>query len=239
MSGSQYIALSGLRARLDELDRLAADIANIGSAGYKGQRTARASAERPQFDRALQTAIDTTAGGERVDMTSGAFAPTGRPLDLALEGPGFFVVATATGESYTRNGHFTINSERQLVAEDGALVVGDEGPITLGDGDIRVDDDGSVWAGSARAGRLKVVEFADPGALDRSSATRFLSSGQNPGDATGSVVRSGALEQSNVSLAERIAHLTTVSRGFEAMQKAISTVMNEVDGRAIDVLGRR
>jgi flagellar basal body rod protein FlgG len=52
-------------------------------------------------------------------------------------------------------------------------------------------------------------------------------------------VRSGALEQSNVSLAERIAHLTTVSRGFEAMQKAISTVMNEVDGRAIDVLGRR
>lgn len=239
MSGSQYIALSGLRARLDELDRLAGDIANIGSAGYKGQRAARAAAERPTFDRALQTAIDTTSGGEWTDMTAGAFAPTGRPLDLALEGKGFFVVATPTGESYTRNGHFNISSDRQLIADDGALVVGEDGPITLGDGDIRVDDDGSVWAGTTRAGRLKVVEFADPGALDRTSATRFLASGQTANAATGSVVQSGALEQSNVSLSERIAHLTTVSRGFEAMQKAISTVLNEFDGRAIDVLGRR
>ena len=85
-SGSQYIALSGLRARADELDRLASDIANVGTAGYKGERDTTAAAERPTFDRWLQSAIDTTHGGRRLDMTNGALAPTGRPLDVALDG---------------------------------------------------------------------------------------------------------------------------------------------------------
>src|SRR6476660_7396252 len=92
MSGSQYIALSGLRARVDDLDRLATDIANVGTAGYKGERETRAVAERPRFDDALQTAIDTTFGGRGLDMTAGAMAATGRTLDVAIDGKGFFVV---------------------------------------------------------------------------------------------------------------------------------------------------
>ena len=114
MSGSQYIALSGLRAHVDALDRLAADIANVGTAGYKGVRDARAAAHRDVFDAALQTAIDTTSGGTRLDMTAGALASTGRPLDLALDSPGFFVVETPAGMRYTRNGHFTLNGVKQV-----------------------------------------------------------------------------------------------------------------------------
>jgi flagellar basal body rod protein FlgG len=60
-SGSQYIALSGLRARVDALDRLATDIANVGTAGYKGERDTTTAAERFSFDRSLQSAIDTGA----------------------------------------------------------------------------------------------------------------------------------------------------------------------------------
>ena len=101
MSGSQYIALSGLRARVDELDRIATDIANIGTAGYKGERQSRAVAERAQFYASLQTAIDTTFGGSRLDVRDGALAETGRPLDLAMDGPGFFVVTTGAGDRYT------------------------------------------------------------------------------------------------------------------------------------------
>lgn len=239
MSGSQYIALSGLRARVDELDRLAGDIANVGTAGYKGEREARASAERQQFDNALRSAIDTTFGGRRLDVRAGSIAATGRTLDVAVEGTGFFVISTAAGERYTRNGHFDINSERQLVSADGALVLGEDGPITLGDGEIRVEQDGTVWAGAEQAGRLRVVEFADPGALAQDTATRLRANGQTPADAVTSVVRPGALEQSNVSVADRLAELTTVSRGFEALQKAISMLMNDVDGRAIEHLGRR
>lgn len=239
MSGSQYIALSGLRARIDELDRLAGDIANVGTAGYKGQREARASATREAFDASLQTAIDTTFGGRRLDARPGSIASTGRALDVAVEGKGFFVIETAAGERYTRNGHFGLNAERQLIAEDGSPVLGDGGPITLGDGEVRVDQDGTVWAGTSQAGRLKVVEFVDAGALVQESASRLRADGQTAAAVDAPFVRAGSLEQSNVSVADRLAELTTVSRGFEALQKAISMLMNEVDGKAIDHLGRR
>lgn len=239
MSGSQYIALSGLRARVDELDRLAADIANVGTAGYKGERDTTAAVERPAFDRALQSAIDTTHGGRRIDMTNGALASTGRPLDVALDGDGFFVVDTPHGPRYTRNGHFTIDAERRLITEDGLQVAGSEGPITIGEGEIRVDGDGTIWAGSTKAGRLAVVTFDDPGQLLRDSGSRLRAGDQEAKPVEKPVVRAGTLEQSNVSVADRLAQLTTVSRGFEALQKSISMLMNDVDGRAIDSLGRR
>jgi flagellar basal-body rod protein FlgF len=240
MPGSHYIALSGLRARADSLDRLATDIANIGTAGYKGERHARAAAERPVFNDALQTAIDTTYGGRGLDATAGAIASTGRALDVAVEGDGFFVLQTAAGERYTRNGHFTVDKDRRLVTDTGALVRGVDGPITLGDdGEVRVDPDGSIWTGTTKAGQLAIVEFANPRALTRDHASQLRADGQTAIAVAAPAVRGGSLEQSNVSVADRLAELTSVSRGFEALQKSLSLLMNDVDGRAIEHLGRR
>ena len=239
MSGSQYIALSGLRARVDELDRLAADLANIGTVGYKSTRDAKAAAERDVFDTALQTAIDTTHGGRRLDTTAGALAATGRPLDLAIDGNGFFVINTPNGPRYTRDGSFDIGKDRQLVTREGLVVEGTSGPITLGDGDVRVDRDGTIWTGTTKAGQLAVVSFADPGALVHEHGALLRADHQTPTDVESPDVASGSLEQSNVSMADRMASLTTVSRGFEALQKAISLMMNDMTGRAIDQLGRR
>jgi flagellar basal-body rod protein FlgF len=239
MSGSQYIALSGLRARADELDRVATDIANIGTAGYKGERESRAVAERPQFDAALQTAIDTTFGGRRLDSTDGAITSTGRALDVAIDGPGFFVVNTGQGDRYTRNGHFTLDANRRLVTEDGDPVQGKGGPITLGPGEVRVDSDGTVWAGETRAGQLSLVTVPDPGQMEHDHGTLLSANGQTPATLDNVQVHGGSLEQSNVSVADRLAELTSVSRGFEALQKAISMLMNDVDAKTIDQLGRR
>jgi flagellar basal body rod protein FlgG len=241
MAGSQYIALSGLRARMDELDRIASDIANIGTAGYKGERQARVSAERTQFEWTLNTAIDTTLGETRLDTRDGALAPTGRPLDLALDGGGFFVVETPAGDRYTRNGHFTLDAERRLVTEDGFAVKGEEGPIVVGEreGDLKVDADGTVWNGATRAGRIAIANVADPSRMTREQGTLLGAGGQELLEVTTPVVRAGALEQSNVSVADRLAAITSVSRGFEALQKAMSMLMNDVDGRAIEQLGRR
>jgi flagellar basal-body rod protein FlgF len=240
MSGSHYIALSGLRARADDLDRIAADIANLGTAGYKGERMSRASAERPSFDRTLDTAIDTTFGGRRMDARDGAIATTGRALDLAIDGSGFFVVTTPSGDRYTRNGHFTLDANRQLVTEEGLPVKGTGGPITVGnDGEVRVDADGTVWTGATRSGQIEVVEFADPGVMTREQGTLLGAGGQTPTAAGRPNIHAGSLEQSNVTVADRLAELTTVSRGFEALQKALSVLMNEIDGRAIEALGRR
>lgn len=241
MAGSHYIALSGLRARVDELDRIATDIANVGTAGYKGERQARVAAERAAWDTSLQSAIDTTLGETRIDTRDGAIAPTGRTLDLAIDGPGFFVIQTAAGDRYTRNGHFTLDAQRRLVTEDGSLVKGVDGPITLGEreGELNVDADGTVWNGVTRAGQVAVVEFAEPSRMTREQGTLLGTGGQTPTAVAAPVVQAGALEQSNVSVADRLATLTSVSRGFEALQKSISMLMNEVDGRAIEQLGRR
>jgi len=238
MPGSQYIALSGLRARAEQLDRLSSDIANIGTAGYKGERQARASAERPVFNDALQTAIDTTSGETRLDMSNGAIAPTGRPLDVAVDGPGFFVVKTAGGERYTRNGHFTRNTAGQLATEDGALVLGDAGPIALGTGEIKVAQDGSVTADDLPVGKLKVVTFADPSRLSLEGGTLLRADDQPPQAVDTPILKAGALEQSNVTISSRLAELTSLSRGFEALQKTLSLLMNDVDGKAIEQLGR-
>jgi flagellar basal body rod protein FlgG len=240
MPGSHYIALSGLRARMDQLDRLAADIANVGTSGYKGERAAKASAERPDFPGVLRSAIDTTIAGRRLDLSDGALAATGRSLDVAIDGPGFFVVDTPGGPRYTRNGHFAIGSEGKLTTEEGAVVRGVDGPIGLaGSEPVRIDDDGTVWSGAAIAGRLLVVEFAEPAILTRESGAQLHAHGQTATPVARPVVRPGSLEQSNVQMADRIAELTSVARGFEALQKALSVVMNDVDGRAIEYIGRR
>jgi len=239
MPGSQYIALSGLRARSEQLERLSSDIANIGTAGYKAERQARASAERPVFNDALQTAIDTTSGETRLDMSNGAISPTGNPLDVAVDGAGFFVVKTAAGERYTRNGHFTKNTAGQLATEDGALVLGDSGPIALGTGDIKIAQDGSVSVDDLPVGKLKIVTFADPSRLSLEGGTLLRADDQPPQAVTTPLLKSGALEQSNVTVASRLAELTSVSRGFEALQKTLSLLMNDVDGKAIEQLGRR
>lgn len=239
MPGSQYIALSGMRSRLDQLDRLATDIANVGTSGYKSERSSTSEADRPQFESVLSTAIDVNTATHRLDARPGTVAPTGRDLDVALEGPGFFSIQTPGGVRYTRNGHFSARADGSLVTDEGFAVLGASGPIRLGPGHVSIDAAGDVRAGDAVAGRLAVVDFKDPGAMTREGASLLRADGQTPAAVANPAVHGGALEQSNASVVDRIAELTEVSRSFEALQKAVSLVMNDVDGRAIDLLGRR
>ena len=238
MAGGHYVALSGMRTRLDELDRLANDIANVGTAGYKAERTGQRNAPRPVFDDALETAIDASTGGRRLDASAGAIEPTGRNMDLAIEGNGFLVVDTAAGVRYTRNGHLNRADNGSLMTADGAVVRGVDGPITVGTGAITIEGDGTVYSDGAAVGRLAVVQFADPGALVRESGA-LLRGEETPTAVAAPTVRTGSLEQANVSIVDRVAELTSVNRSFQALQKAVSVLMNDVDGRAIESLGRR
>lgn len=240
MPGTQYTALSGLRSRLDELDRLAADIANISTPGYKGTRSSQRTAERPSFGDELQTAIDAAPSGTKIDFTPGMIMSTGRGLDVALEGKGFFVVETEKGTRYTRDGHFSKSASGELVTGDGSVVQGASGAITLGAGELRIDDDGTVYAGKTKAGKLAVVMFDDPNKLARDRGSVFRNDANlTPTDVDQPSMHGGSLEGSNVSLPERMAQLVNVSRNFEGLQKSIATMMNEMDGKAIETFGRR
>lgn len=241
MPGGQYIALSGMRTRLDHLDRVAGDIANAGTSGYKTERVADAQADRPTFNAMLQSAIDVTSGGSRVDLSSGALTPTGRDLDLAISGNGFFTVQTAGGSiRYTRNGHFNRQPDGTLATDDGATVLDAKGqPIKVSSEKASVDADGTIGSGGTTAGKLGLVEFSDPSKLTRESGTVFNGDAAGVAPARNSEVKSGSLEGSNVSVVQRVAELTDVTRSFEALQKAISLQLNDLDGKAIDILGRR
>jgi flagellar basal body rod protein FlgG len=187
----------------------------------------------------LQTAIDVTTGDRRLNTVAGAIEPTGRSLDAAIDGNGFFVVENAAGTRYTRNGHFVVGTDGQLKTEDGSVVQGAAGPITVGTGQVTITDDGTVQVGGTPAGKLAVVAFDDPGRLVREGSSLLRADNITARPATDIAIRSGSLEQSNVSVVERIAELTEVTRTFEALQKALTLQMNDLDGRAIEVLGRR
>lgn len=241
MAGGTYSALSGLQTRLAQLDRIAADIANAGTAGYKTERVPTVEARRPDFGQVLQTAIDVAAAPGLIDFRDGQVQTTNRDLDVALDGRGFFEIQTDQGPRYTRNGQFSRRPDGTLVTADGNVIQGDgDSPIVVGPGAISFQPDGSVRAGGVLAGKLKIVDFGDYVGLRREGGSFRAEAGTTPTAAPAtSRVLGGALEASNVQLPERMVQLTEVSRAFEALQRGITTLMNDVDGRAISELGRR
>lgn len=239
MSGGAYSALSGMRQRLEDLDRLASDLANVGTSGYKTERGATFAASRPSFASALDAAVDVTGGGTKLDLRPGTIGSTGRDLDAAIEGSGFFVVNTPAGERYTRNGSFVRRADGVLTIADGSPLVGDKGEMKVGKGAIAIGEDGTVKVGDVEAGKLKIVEFASDKDLQRESGARFRATpGATPTAATARVV-GGSLEQANVSMVDRMAALSEITRGFEALQRGVSVLLNDIDGRAIAELGRK
>ena len=205
MAGGSYVALSGLRTRLEQLDRISADIANANTAGYKTERVATAESQRPDFGKVLQTAIDVSAAPGISTSATGPIENTGRDLDVALEGKGFFVVDTPGGPRYTRNGQFSRRSDGTLVTADGLEVQGEQGPIVIPTaGRVSFESDGTVRThdGAVVAGKLKIVDFGDYVSLRREDGARFRpETGNAATAATATTVRGGSLEGSNVTMA--------------------------------------
>jgi len=241
MAGGAYIALTGLRSRMEQLDRLAADIANVGTAGYKAERVTHVAVDRPNFNQVLESAIDVAAGPGRIDQRTGAMTTTGRELDFAIEGSGFFVIDTPGGPRYTRNGQFDRRADGVLVTADRMPVLGDDGrAIKLDEGKVTVEADGTVHAGTEVAGKLRIVDFSSYTGLVREEAGRFRATGDAvPQALPTAMVRGQSLEQSNVSLPERMVQLTEAARSFEALQRGLGVMLNDVEGRAISEFGRR
>jgi flagellar basal-body rod protein FlgF len=239
MPGGAYSALSAMRIRLDDLDRLAADLANTETAGYKTERTSTEVAERA-FQTALDAAIDVTRGGGKTDFRPGTVTSTGRDLDVAIEGKGFFEIQTPAGLRYTRGGNFVRETDGRLITADGHAVMGTAGEIKLPVGPLTVMSDGNIRVGQAIVAKLKVMEFANDADATRETGTRFRAAeGAAPTESISARLFGGMLEHSNASVIERIATMTEVMRSFEGLQKGISVIMNEIDGRAIAELGKR
>jgi flagellar basal-body rod protein FlgF len=234
MSSGIYIATAGAVAQQHALDATANNIANASTAGFH--------ADRITFKEALTAARsqDTSvvgAGTARIDSQAGAIAETGNPLDLALEGDGFFAVQTAQGPRYTRAGNFQMDAQRRIVTADGFPVRGEKGAtITIPQGTqtVQVGADGTVSADDAVIGKLELVRFAT-NRVKREGGSLFAATGK-PEAGEPPKVRAGMLEASNVSVVRGVVDLVKVSRSYESLMRVIQGY-HDVESRAARELG--
>lgn len=162
--------------------------------------------------------------GTGLDARPGPLRETGRPADLALQGDGFFVIQTERGEFYTRNGHFTLDSNGRLVTGGGGTVQGSGGPLEVEGGVFAVEPDGSVTSGGNVLGRLQVVTFADPARLEHRGDALLAAPRDMPAEplpAERVQVVQGQLESSNVNPIDALVDMIAAQRAFEIESRVL------------------
>jgi flagellar hook protein FlgE len=199
---------------------------------------------------AAQIGLGTQLGSIDNLMQSGALQSTGNPLDVAIQGPGMFrvspstatpPVANAAGAEYTRAGNFTTNSAGYLVTQDGYYVQGRTagGADTLlvippGSTNIAIGQNGDVTyvdgtGTRVTAGYMSLATFSNTAGLERSGNNRWLQSANSGAPTVGTpgaqfgFTTAGAVEMSNVDLAQSFTSMITAQRGFQANSRVIST----------------
>ena len=176
-----------------------------------------------------------------INFQPGDTEPTGRDLDVAIQGNGFFEVQEPDGSStYTRNGEFKVRADRTLINGAGAEVMSDSGnPIVLSPagGKVTITPDGAMIQGSTTIGRLGVVNFTDPSALTPVGGGQFVNnSGATADPVAKPSLLQGYIEASNVTPMREMVDMVLISRSYEANQKVIKTSDEEAQ-KELDALG--
>ncbi len=245
MNHGIYSAVSGSLSAQKRIDAIASNLANASTPGFKAQLLLQRAAS-PATPVSSTTGVATPINRSQLqtDFGQGPLQRTGNPLDLALSGPGFFVVAGPEGERLTRRGSFAIDEAGFLVSSDGRRVQGSSGDLAIttsgsAPGSIQIGNDGTVQVGDSSVGKLRVVTVADPQALERQGDSLYASRGQAPSDAPPESVdvNQGALEGANVSPVECLVELIETMRGYEAYVNAASR-LDDVMGRATTEIAR-
>lgn len=244
MDSGVYAACAGLVARTQQLDTIASNLANASSAGFRGQKnifgTVLAEAANHGNLSALNSATNSYGilSGTKLDEAQGAITATGNPLDVALEGPGYFKVQTATGVAYTRNGSFQVSSAGQLTTATGDPVLGQVGPIVVAKGAVTISPDGTVSSGGAISGKLSVVTFKAPTVPVSRGNSYYTADQKAEISAPGTSMRQGNLESSNVSSVNGVVELITAQRSAETMRRVLTMLDSEMDKTAVQDLPR-
>lgn len=227
MDSGYYAACAGLAAQTQALELVANNLANLGTAGYRGQqatfRSLVAGAGTVALN-PLNAAVNNfgVLSGSRVDLASGSLVATGNPLDVAIAGTGFFTVQSAQGVVYTRNGGFHETPAGQLVTAQGDAVLGEQGPITLPSGAVAISADGTVSVDGAVVEKLRVAEFSPDTSLSALGNALYSAPKGAELPAASSSVRQGMIEDSNVSPMEGVVQLISIQRNAEMMQRALT-----------------
>ena len=223
--------MTSAAAALQMLERrqqvLANNLANASTRGFKAETA---------FSRIMGDAIAST--DTALDLSAGNLTETHNPLDLAIEGDGFFVTQTAAGERLVRNGSFRMDPDRRLVDDHGDPVLGDDGPIVLPPGAIEIDATGLITVNGKPAQRLRVERVPEGTQLEHEGGTRFVPvAGRQSIPPAERSVRQGFVEESNVNPMSAMTAMLEVLHRYGAAQKTLSTI-DAVRGIAVTDLAK-
>ncbi len=241
MDNALVIGLSRQLVLRRALDITANNIANMNTAGFKLDSAVMAEQRSREAYHAHGPRDVGFVHSPHVlrDFSSGAISKTGRDLDFALDGGGFFTVFDGDTALYTRDGRFTRDTEGRLVTQTGLAVLDDQDEeIVLPDGGaVDVGLNGAISVDGQPVAQLGLVRFADNSQLVKNGEGLFENQGPAPLREEAVVVRQGALESSNVNGVQEITRLIEIQRSYESVSRMISNV-EELRRRAIERLGR-
>jgi flagellar basal-body rod protein FlgF len=225
MENTIYIGLSRLSALQEHMNIISNNIANINTPGYKANKMLFSEyIDKPKgMKENISMVLD--YGNYRV-KDNGALKSTGNPLDIALEGTGYFGVQGPDGKvAYTRNGSFTINADRQLVTQQGYPVVDSGGqPISIPEGqnDIVIDERGSIAANEGIIGNLMVQDFDNIQALKPFGNSLYKTEEAGRPSTTTRVIQ-GSIEGSNTQGVIEMTDMIDVSRTYQSVARMLQT----------------
>jgi flagellar basal-body rod protein FlgG len=248
-----YSAASGMKAQELNVDNIANNLANANTAGYKARRAqfqdlmyqsvltpGTAAGQSTVVPTGLQLGLGTRAAANEIVFTQGAFSQTNNPLDMVIQGNGFFQVSLPSGElAYTRAGQFSLDKNGIMVNSSGNAI---QPQITIpADAQaITVAPDGTVTytlpnqTAAQQAGQIQLANFQNPAGLN-SLGGGLYSPTDASGDATvgapggsegmGPLLQ-GYIENSNVSVVDEFINLIQAQRGYEANSKVVTAADN-------------
>ncbi|MGB8885557.1 MAG: flagellar basal-body rod protein FlgG [Candidatus Korobacteraceae bacterium] len=244
-----YTAASGMAAQQLNLDNVANNLSNSSTAGFRFRRLqfedmiyqnlvmpGAAATQNTTVASGLQIGLGTRTAASEVIQTQGDFDSTGNPLDLAIQGSGFFQVTMPDGQiGYTRGGMFHLDNQGNMVTADGnalnpqIAIPPNALTITIGtDGTVTVTQPGQTQA--QQVGSIQLATFQNPGGLNSVGANMYLAttaSGDpiigSPGGADGlGTLQQGVLEQSNVNVVDEFIQMILAQRSYEANSRVVT-----------------
>jgi flagellar basal-body rod protein FlgG len=248
-----YSAASGMTAQQLNVDNIANNLANSNTAGYKARRAqfqdlmyqtllqpGAAAGQQTVVPTGLQLGLGARASSNEILFTEGSFSQTDNPLDMVIQGKGFFQVRRPNGElAYTRAGSFHLDKDGNVVTSEGDAL---EPQITTPPAAqwIAIAPDGTVTytlpnqTASQQAGQIQLANFQNPAGLNSLGNSLYAPTDAS-GDATvgtpggqeglGSLLQ-GYIEQSNVSVVTEFINLIVAQRGYEANSKVVTAADN-------------
>lgn len=251
-----HTSATGMDAQQTQIDIIANNLANVNTTGFKKSRgefqdlyyQQLRSASAPD-QRQSSSPIGLEVGqGVRVMssqklFTSGDMLQTGNPLDLAIEGNGFFTVETPGGTAYTRDGRFRKGPDGVVRDGNGNALLGQGGPIRFPadagpDAQVEVDGNGALRVGGIEVDLIALADFPGYRGLRQAGGSYFFAAGGANSQPSKGRVLQRTLEDANVSGVAEMSRTIETLRAFESYQKMIQSVMDETTGEAVRRIGR-